>query len=495
MFFNELRKQGKLASKRHPMYEKNKFAKFFMYFGTIFWGGYLIFFGTTFGLTFSSISHTEGYHLLNSGLIFIMAIDFFVRFPFQKTATQEIKPYLLLPVKRKRIIDFLLIRSGLSSFNLVWLFFFIPFAIVTVTKFYGITGVLTYSIGIWLLMVFNNYWYLICRTLMNERIWWILLPIAVYMSLWLAIFMPEDHNVITYFFMNLGEGFIEGNILAFLGMIAAIVLIWLIDSRVMFRLAYAEMSRQEDTKVKNVSEYKFFERYGEVGEYLRLELKMIFRNKRCKSSLRAIGIAVLFFSGILSFTEAYDGVGMRHFIIVYAFSTPGMVSLGMLMSYEGNYLDGLMSRKESIHTLLKAKYYFYSIGTIVPFILMLPAMIMGKITLLNAFALMFFTTGPLYFILFQLAVYNTKTVPLNEGLTGRQATGTGLQSIISLTALGLPFILISILNTLFEATTTFWIILTIGLAFTLISQWWIRNVYKRFMKRRYKNMEGFRDSR
>lgn len=48
--FIELRKQGKLAAKRNPMYEKNKFGKFWMYFMAVFWAGYLIFFGTTFAL-------------------------------------------------------------------------------------------------------------------------------------------------------------------------------------------------------------------------------------------------------------------------------------------------------------------------------------------------------------------------------------------------------------------------------------------------------------
>ena len=37
--FIELRKQGKLAAKRNPMYEKNKFGKFWMYFMAVFWAG------------------------------------------------------------------------------------------------------------------------------------------------------------------------------------------------------------------------------------------------------------------------------------------------------------------------------------------------------------------------------------------------------------------------------------------------------------------------
>ena len=39
------------------------------------------------------------------------------------------------------------------------------------------------------------------------------------------------------------------------------------------------------------------------------------------------------------------------------------------------------------------------------------------------------------------------------------------------------------------------VVLAIGIAFTLAHPLWLRNVYKRFMKRRYVNMEGFRASR
>ena len=126
--FFELRKHAKLANKRHPMYEKGKFAKFWIYFMAIFWAGYLVFFGTTFAFAFEG-GAKEAYHVLNSGLIFILAIDFVMRFPFQKTPTQEIKPYILLPIKRNRLIDLLLTRSGLDLYNLFWFFFFIPFTI------------------------------------------------------------------------------------------------------------------------------------------------------------------------------------------------------------------------------------------------------------------------------------------------------------------------------------------------------------------------------
>lgn len=495
MLFNELRKHGKLAAKRHPMYEKNKFGKYFMYAMAVFWTGYLIVIGISFAKLFlKNVPNMEPYHVLNSGLIFVLALDFLLRFQFQTTPTQEVKPYLLLPVKRNRILDFLLIRSGLSKFNLIWLFMFVPFAALTLTRYYGVAGIITYSTGIWLLMVFNNYWYLLCRTLINERIWWIILPVAVYAVFGCAIFIPKE-SVVGDFFMNLGEGYIEGNLLTFAGTLVAIALLWFINRRIIAGLVYSEINKVEDSKIKHVSEYHFLERYGEVGEYLRLELKLLFRNKACKTSLRMIALIVLIFSLAMSFSDMYQGPFMKGFISIYSFVAFGTVILVRIMSYEGNYLDGLMSRKESILTLLKAKYYFYSIAIVIPFVLMIPAIVTGKITLLNACSFAFFTIGFVYFVLFQMAVYNNKTVGLHEGVTGRSSTGTAYQNLISFAAFGLPMALFFSLKEVFGVVTTEWIMLSVGLAFTLASPLWIKNVYLRFMKRRYQNMEGFRDTR
>lgn len=491
--FLELRKHGKLAAQRNPMYEKNKFGKFWMYFMAVFWAGYLIFFGSTLAFAFDG-GATEAYHVLNSGLIFILALDFLARFPFQKTPTQEVKPYLLLPIKRNRLIDFLLIRSGLNGFNLIWLFFFVPFAILTITKFYGVTGVLTYCIGIWFLMIFNNYWFLLCRTLMNERIWWVTLPILIYGGFAAALFIP-DKSPLFDLSTELGENFITGNLLTFIGLLVFIAVMWFINRQLMNRLIYNEINKVEDTKIKHVSEFKFLDRYGEIGEYMRLELKLLLRNKVCKTSLRTVVIVVVAFSCVLSFTEVYDGKGMKNFIMVYNFVIFGILFLSSLMSYEGNYIDGLISRKESIYALLRAKYTLYSVAILIPLILMIPAMATGKLSVLSCISWAIFVAGCVYFCLFQLAVYNNKTVDLNAKMTNRQNMGTGLQNLIAGAAFGVPLILNIVLVAAWGSTVTAWILIVVGGGFILTSRFWLKNVYQRFMKRRYKNMEGFRDSR
>jgi hypothetical protein len=67
--------------------------------------------------------------------------------------------------------------------------------------------------------------------------------------------------------------------------------------------------------------------------------------------------------------------------------------------------------------------------------------------------------------------------------------------MIALGAFGLPLLIYPLLLFVAGETLTNIILSLIGLAFIATHKYWIRNVYNRFMIRRYKNMEGFRDSR
>lgn len=495
MLLSIVRQNQKLAAKRSPMYDKNRFAKFMAYFMVAYWAALLLLMGavlpTAFAETFPSM---EAYHMLNQGLLYILAVDFLMRFMVQTATSQEIKPYLLLPVKKKRLIDVLLLQSGLSLYNLFWFFLFAPFALLTVTRFYGFAGVAGYLFGIWLLMVLNNYWYLLCRMLLNEKTLYLSLPLAVYGVLGIVGFAAEGNPVGT-FTMNLGESFIEGNPAAYLGVFLAILLLMLVNRTLQLHLLYSEISKVKDTKMKHVSEYKFLDRYGEVGEYLRLELKLCIRNKTVRTQFRMGGIFMLMFSLLLAFTEVYDSGFMTSFICVYNFAALGIMTLGQVMSAEGNYLDGLMSRKESIYNLLRAKYYLNCLILLVPFLILTIPVAKGKISLLMVTSYMLFTSGFIFAILLQLAVYNKKTMPLNANVMRGNKGGSLFQTLLTGSALGLPLVITSTLTAFFGQDTTYLILMAVGALLTATHNLWIKNIYNRFMKRRYDNMEGFRDSR
>jgi hypothetical protein len=96
----------------------------------------------------------------------------------------------------------------------------------------------------------------------------------------------------------------------------------------------------------------------------------------------------------------------------------------------------------------------------------------------------------------QMAVWNKQTIPLNSKLISRGNVETNWFAVImELAVMFLPVILLSLLPLLFSETVTYIIMLVIGVVFIATRNLWIRNIYNRFMARRYSNMESFRATR
>lgn len=493
--YKELRRHWKLADRRHPMFDQNRFAKMFIYGMVIFWAAYMIFIGTLLPFAFMGLFPSmEPYHILHQGAVYLLALDFLVRFSFQKPPVQEIKPYQLLPVPRQRLLDCYLLRTATDSYNLFWYFLLVPFAFLSLFRYFGFVGVAGFLLGWWLLVLLNSYWYLICRTLINEKIGYIALPIAFYLLWGVVEYLPDGH-ILSQFSMNFCEGFFLWSPFTFGVTIAAIALMAGLLRWLQGHFIYKELGKTEDESLKSVSEYKFLDRFGDVGEYLRLEIKLTTRNKMVRTQFILGVVLMTVFSLLLSFTEVYDNDFMTAFIGIYSFVVLGVMTLTRIMSVEGNYLDGLMSRKESILSLLRAKYLFNVVMLVVPFVLMIPTFATGKITLLMAAAYASMTAGPIFCMLFQLAVYNKKTLPLNTKLVGKNSGGNFLQSLLSSVAIFLPIVIDALACGFMGKTQGLLFQLIFGLLFVVASPWWLRHIYNRFMARRYENMAGFRDSR
>lgn len=492
----DIRRQRKLSAKRHPMYQNNKFGKYFMYFFALFWVAYLVLFGFLLPTIFrEEMPGMEPYHILNKGMWIIFILDFALRFMAQKLPASEVKPYAVLPVRKRDVIDCHLLLNGLDTYNLIWFFLLLPFGCMTLWKFFGLAGLLGFLLGYWLLIVANGYLCTICRTLMNEHILWVLVPIVIYGGMIAGMVVPWKYNL-GWIGMEWGEGFIRWEPLAFLAAIVVLALLFVLCRVLQLRIVDKEIARTKTTKLTRVRDYKFLDRFGEIGEYIRLEIKLLTRNKVPKVQFRTGLILMIMFSVMLAFSDVYDNNFMRYFIAIYNFSVLGVMVLSQCMMFEGNYLDGLMSRKESILSLLKAKYYLQCAICVVPLLVMIAPVVKGKLSVLDMFAAFFITIGFVFFIMFQLAVYNKSTMNLNEKVMGRNSTSNWFQTMLIMGGFFLPVILIMALNAIFpDGRVSVWITLVIGIAFTLAHPLWLRNVYKRFMKRRYVNMAGFRASR
>ena len=423
----------------------------------------------------------------------ILPIDFLLRFIFQTTPAVMVKPYILLPISRFTAIECFLVSSHISAYNFLWLAMFIPYSVIAIIG--GATTGATFYVMVvcLLLIILNSQVYLFFRTLVNRSVLWILPAIALYALPFLPFAWDHSDRQFRKIFEFLQTSATAWWLLPLT--LVVLAALFFVNRHFQFKYVYEEISRQTDREVRHVSTFSFLNRFGIVGEYLKLELKSTLRNKVMRARTIMSLSLVIILSLIVAYTDIYDNPIMTNFWCLYCFALYSVTSLIKIMGQEGNYIDLLMTHRENIYTLLLAKYCYYSVILVVPFVIMLPAVFTGKFTFLMLLAYMLVTCGFIHFLIFQLAVYNKQTLPLQQRITGKGNFENGMQLIIELVAMVSPVVIVSIGYLLVGFTYTYLFMCALGLAFIVTAPRWLHNVYRRMMQRRYENLEGFHSSR
>ena len=488
-----LRKNTKLSEKRHPMFEANQYGKLFGYIGITIVAVEFIAIGTFLGWAAAKEDVPE---MIFYTLPFILLVDFGMRFMMQQTPLMLVKPYLLTPISKYSAIECFLMSQILDLGNLFWMTIFLPYVFIVWCG--GITtwAALGMLFLLHLMIVVNSQWYLLVRTLINQSMWWWAMPAVLYGALILPfLLLPNDlldkyTDVIGDLFEGYAFSWWTFLFYALLG-----IAFFIINRNLQMRFVYDEISKQEKTKLKHVSEFQALNRFGQIGEYLKLEIKSTMRNKAIRSRFIQGICLITFFSLMIAFGSVYNTSFERNFWCLYAFIFFGTVNLVKVMCPEGNFIDMLMVHEENILTLLRAKYYFYCAILILPLLFCLIPIFAGKFSILMVLAYLLTATGPVYCMLFQMAVYNKTTLPLNDKITGKNQMENKWQAIVSMIGFFVPVAIVMLLQAIFSDEIAYLVLIVIGLGFTVTEPYWMRNIYRRMMQRRYDNLEGFHATR
>jgi hypothetical protein len=486
--FRLLRRNTNLSYRRSAAFEQNQWAKVLIYLGAGFFALYLIIYGTAIGAAAEGEPGT-----IISFMILILPIDFLLRFIFQTTPAMMVKPYILMPISRYTAIECFLASSHVSGYNLLWLAMFIPYSIIVIAGGGGWGATLLVMLISLLLIMLNSQVYLFFRTLVNRNVLWILPAVALYALPYATLLIDNSEKAFKRLLNGLQDYGSQWWVL--LAVVALMAVLFFVNRHFQFKYVYEEISKKSERELKRVSSFSFFNRFGIVGEYLKLELKSNLRNKVMRSRTIMSLALVVIFSLLIAYTSVYDNPMMTNFWCLYCFAIYSVTSLIKIMGQEGNYIDLLMVHPENILAVLKAKFWFYCAVLIVPFVVMLPAVFTGKFTLLMLLAYMLLTGGLVHFIIFQLAVYNRQTLPLQQKVTGKGNFENGMQIVIELVALIGPGIIVGVGYLTVGLTATYVFMCLVGAALILTSPLWLRNVYRRMMARKYENLEGFHSSR
>jgi hypothetical protein len=95
----------------------------------------------------------------------------------------------------------------------------------------------------------------------------------------------------------------------------------------------------------------------------------------------------------------------------------------------------------------------------------------------------------------QAAVINKKTMPLNVSAMKGNKGNSMAQGLLTSATMLLPYLFGMACEDFLPEGVGYYALAAVGLVFVIFHEWWLKNIYRRFMKRRYANMEGYRSTR
>ncbi|BDX38621.1 hypothetical protein CYCD_19760 [Tenuifilaceae bacterium CYCD] len=422
----------------------------------------------------------------NRLLFYYFGFDIVIRFFLQQLPVMSIQPYLALPVKKSTLLHFPLVRSVFNFLNLFALLLILPFffkvVLSTQTPLYSVSWI----VSVISFIAFNNFLNFTAKKYFVKKpllviLWIVALSIFIYLDIAKIISVSS----------------LFSNALGLLSQTALFALLPVVLAVVSYYVAYELLRRnayiegvEKQNNAKSTS-FQFLSGYGLIGTLIGSELKLIFRNKRPKSSV-FLSIFFLLY-GIIFYNDLYlNNPYMLAFVGIFLTSNLAMFYYQFAFSWESSFYDTFLVHRISTFNFVLAKYYLFAIMCVLSYLVTLPyAFIDSKIAFINA-AMLFYNVGITSIILFFAGSFSTSSIDLGRSQF-MNYQGTGAHHFLMMIPLfGIPMIIILLFDFAGMKELGFYGVAILGVVAIMLHKQLVGFISKRLVKRKYIMSSGFR---
>ncbi len=473
--------------RRSSYFQMNLAIRILIILGFIYFGGIALFMGiASFYIIKKALDVDDPLIIVNSFLIYWFLADLLIRFFMQQLPVMNIKPYLILPFKRSKIIRYLLTRTGVSFFNILPLLFFVPFSIVLIVEGYSILGSFTWFLSMLCLVFSNNFInFLINKT--NAYFYGILALTAALVAL-------EAYNIfkITSYADAVFNAFYEQSYVVILP-VGLLYLTYKLVYNYIRKHFYVDgaISKKEEKISKR--DFTWLDRFGKMGFFLKNDLKLITRNVRPR---QVVLMSFLFlFYGLIFYTQDIyrDMQGFITFASIFV--TGGfLLSFGQYVpAWDSEYYKLMMSQNISYKKYLESKWSLMTTACFLSFILSVPYLYFGWEIFSMIAAGASFNIGLNSFITLYGGALNRQPMKLNEkakAFSNTQAFSP-TQLIITIPKLVGPIILFYVPYKIFNYEAGIITLAASGIVGLLLKDQFLNFIEKTYQKGKYKTIAAF----
>lgn len=392
--------------------------------------------------------------LINQGVFFVFLIEFIGRFFFQHPPSTQVQSWILLPIKKSKIINDMMLRSLFHPFNFTPCLLYFPIAVVRVIEGAPWTSSIAWFTHLLCFTLILNY--LIFLINKSHRFF---ISTLTLVALGISLEFYTDFSFYKTF--AAGLDWLEQTPISLLISFGLLALIYKFTYQFLKSRFYLDMGlAKKSEKVLRLG-FAFLGGYGRLGAFLQNDLRLLLRNARPKQVLL---IAFIFlFYGLLFF------------------------------SWDSEYYPLLMTQNLTYREYLDSKWWLMFSSVVISLILSTFYLIFGWKIYLYVLSGAIYNLGVGSIINIYSGAYHS--VPIKLDVKAKAFSNTKAfnltQLLFTIPKLGLP-LLFFFMADFFIGGYTGWIAMIIaGLLGVALRKPVLNHIAKIYQNRKYKTIEAF----
>ena len=270
-----------------------------------------------------------------------------------------------------------------------------------------------------------------------------------------------------------------------------LIILYRVNYRKLKNQLYLDAAVSVKVKEANTANLSWTKRFGAVAPFIQLDLKLLWRNKRAKSTLPVLALGL--FYGLFFYPQPMykDMVFMYAFIGI--FSTGAfLINFGQFIpAWDSGYYNMLMSQNFKYRQYLRSKFTLMTISVVLLFVLGIPYVYFGWKILITHFAAAIYNVGVNTHVILYGGSFNRKKINLDERAAfNLQGTGA-VQWIIGIPLMALPMGIFALFNWLVNFETAIAVLIGLGTIGIVFHQKIMTVIIRKYAASKYKMIHAF----
>lgn len=457
---------------------------------TIFFGIYMLVSmvllgGGLFFILKEAVPEVDPMITINKYMIYWVLFEMMFRYLMQKLPVMDIKPLLILPIKKRKVINYILGRSLASFYNGTGLFLFIPFSIALLINGYPAMNVLAWLFSIISLIVGINFINFIINK--SDKAFIVIVSIT-------AILVGLEYFGLAPVLEYAGKLFYtlyQYPIALIVTLAIAVGSYWVNFNYLKNRL-FLDASLKRETKIASTSELAWTRRFGDIAPFLQLDLRLIWRNKRTKTQV-FMSLLMVFYGLIFYTSDTYSSFTAMFVIVGILITGIFLSNFGQFIpAWDSAYYGMMMSQNIPLRKYLESKAGLISVSIFVMFLISIPYVYFGWEALAINFACALYNLGVNIPVVLFFGSMNKKRIDLNKSAFGNMQGTSATQFLIMLPVLVLPMLIYLLFAFLISSEVGLIVLSLMGITGFLLRKMIMDRITELYRKKKYGMIAGFK---